>query len=38
MPTPVGLNVWSRLLVVNFADVPRPEGTLLFATAVVPHL
>ena len=25
-------------LVVNFADVPRPDGTRLFATAVLPHL
>jgi alkanesulfonate monooxygenase SsuD/methylene tetrahydromethanopterin reductase-like flavin-dependent oxidoreductase (luciferase family) len=25
-------------LVVNFADVPHPEGTLLFAAAVLPHL
>jgi alkanesulfonate monooxygenase SsuD/methylene tetrahydromethanopterin reductase-like flavin-dependent oxidoreductase (luciferase family) len=25
-------------LTVNFADVPRPEGTLLFAQAVLPHL
>jgi alkanesulfonate monooxygenase SsuD/methylene tetrahydromethanopterin reductase-like flavin-dependent oxidoreductase (luciferase family) len=25
-------------LIVNFADVPRAEGTLLFATAVLPHL
>jgi alkanesulfonate monooxygenase SsuD/methylene tetrahydromethanopterin reductase-like flavin-dependent oxidoreductase (luciferase family) len=25
-------------LVVNFADVPRPDGTLLFASAVLPHL
>jgi alkanesulfonate monooxygenase SsuD/methylene tetrahydromethanopterin reductase-like flavin-dependent oxidoreductase (luciferase family) len=25
-------------LTVNFADVPRPEGTLLFAEAVLPHL
>jgi alkanesulfonate monooxygenase SsuD/methylene tetrahydromethanopterin reductase-like flavin-dependent oxidoreductase (luciferase family) len=24
-------------LTVNFADVPRPEGTLLFAEAVLPH-
>ncbi len=25
-------------LTVNFADVPRPEGTWLFAAAVLPHL
>ena len=25
-------------LTVNFADVPRPEGTLLFAETVLPHL
>jgi alkanesulfonate monooxygenase SsuD/methylene tetrahydromethanopterin reductase-like flavin-dependent oxidoreductase (luciferase family) len=25
-------------LTVNFADVPRPEGTYLFAAAVLPHL
>jgi alkanesulfonate monooxygenase SsuD/methylene tetrahydromethanopterin reductase-like flavin-dependent oxidoreductase (luciferase family) len=25
-------------LTVNFADVPRPEGTWLFASAVLPHL
>jgi hypothetical protein len=26
------------LLTVNFADVPRPEGTWLFAATVLPHL
>ena len=25
-------------LTVNFADVPRPEGTWLFSAAVLPHL
>ena len=25
-------------LTVNFADAPRPEGTQLFAAAVLPHL
>ena len=25
-------------IVVNFADAPRPEGTYLFAAAVMPHL
>jgi alkanesulfonate monooxygenase SsuD/methylene tetrahydromethanopterin reductase-like flavin-dependent oxidoreductase (luciferase family) len=25
-------------LTVNFADVPRPEGTWLFAATVLPHL
>lgn len=25
-------------LTVNFADVPRPDGTLLFAAEVLPHL
>jgi alkanesulfonate monooxygenase SsuD/methylene tetrahydromethanopterin reductase-like flavin-dependent oxidoreductase (luciferase family) len=25
-------------LTVNFADVPRPEGTWLFASTVLPHL
>jgi alkanesulfonate monooxygenase SsuD/methylene tetrahydromethanopterin reductase-like flavin-dependent oxidoreductase (luciferase family) len=25
-------------LTVNFADAPRPEGTQLFATAVLPHV
>jgi alkanesulfonate monooxygenase SsuD/methylene tetrahydromethanopterin reductase-like flavin-dependent oxidoreductase (luciferase family) len=25
-------------LTVNFADVPRPDGTLLFAETVLPHL
>ena len=25
-------------ITVNFADVPRPEGTWLFAAAVLPHL
>ena len=25
-------------LTVNFADAPRPEGTQLFASAVLPHL
>jgi len=28
----------ARRLTVNFADVPRPEGTWLFAAAVLPHL
>ena len=28
----------ARRLTVNFADVPRPEGTWLFASAVLPHL
>jgi alkanesulfonate monooxygenase SsuD/methylene tetrahydromethanopterin reductase-like flavin-dependent oxidoreductase (luciferase family) len=25
-------------LTVNFADAPRPDGTLLFADRVLPHL
>jgi len=25
-------------LTVNFADAPRPDGTLLFAKTVLPHL
>ena len=28
----------ARRLTVNFADAPRPEGTWLFAAAVLPHL
>ena len=28
----------ARRLTVNFADAPRPDGTLLFASAVLPHL
>jgi alkanesulfonate monooxygenase SsuD/methylene tetrahydromethanopterin reductase-like flavin-dependent oxidoreductase (luciferase family) len=28
----------ARQLTVNFADVPRPEGTWLFAATVLPHL
>jgi hypothetical protein len=28
----------ARRLTVNFADAPRPEGTWLFASAVLPHL
>jgi alkanesulfonate monooxygenase SsuD/methylene tetrahydromethanopterin reductase-like flavin-dependent oxidoreductase (luciferase family) len=28
----------ARRLTVNFADVPHPEGTQLFAAAVLPHL
>jgi hypothetical protein len=28
----------ARRLTVNFADVPRPEGTWLFASTVLPHL
>lgn len=28
----------ARRLTVNFADVPHPEGTWLFASAVLPHL
>jgi hypothetical protein len=28
----------ARRLTVNFADVPRPEGTWLFAATVLPHL
>ncbi|HEV8617333.1 MAG TPA: LLM class flavin-dependent oxidoreductase [Methylomirabilota bacterium] len=28
----------ARYLTVNFADVPRPEGTWLFAATVLPHL
>ena len=28
----------ARRLTVNFADVPRPEGTYLFAATVLPHL
>ena len=28
----------ARRLTVNFADVPRPEGTQLFAASVLPHL
>jgi alkanesulfonate monooxygenase SsuD/methylene tetrahydromethanopterin reductase-like flavin-dependent oxidoreductase (luciferase family) len=28
----------AQRLTVNFADAPRPEGTLLFASAVLPHL
>jgi len=28
----------ARRLTVNFADAPRPDGTRLFASAVLPHL
>jgi alkanesulfonate monooxygenase SsuD/methylene tetrahydromethanopterin reductase-like flavin-dependent oxidoreductase (luciferase family) len=28
----------AKRLTVNFADVPRPEGTWLFAATVLPHL
>jgi alkanesulfonate monooxygenase SsuD/methylene tetrahydromethanopterin reductase-like flavin-dependent oxidoreductase (luciferase family) len=28
----------ARQLTVNFADVPHPEGTWLFAASVLPHL
>ena len=28
----------ARRLTVNFADAPRPEGTWLFASTVLPHL
>jgi alkanesulfonate monooxygenase SsuD/methylene tetrahydromethanopterin reductase-like flavin-dependent oxidoreductase (luciferase family) len=28
----------ARRLTVNFADVPRPDGTWLFSAAVLPHL
>ena len=27
-----------RLLTVHFADAPRPDGTQLFAAAVLPHV
>ena len=28
----------ARRFTVNFADVPHPEGTWLFAATVLPHL